>query len=61
MNLDTRLTLVEIRAMLGLERHPTCGFVTETYRSPLRISRDMQEALAAAYLKLREEIHSFIR
>src|ERR687889_55106 len=23
--------------MLGLEPHPTCGFVAETYRSPLKI------------------------
>ncbi len=28
------LTADEIKAMLGLERHPTCGFVAETYRSP---------------------------
>jgi predicted cupin superfamily sugar epimerase len=27
----------EIRRLLGLERHPTCGFVAETYRSPLEI------------------------
>ena len=31
------LTADEIKATLGLERHPTCGFVVETYRSPLRI------------------------
>jgi predicted cupin superfamily sugar epimerase len=31
------LTASEIKAMLGLERHETCGFVAETYRSPLRI------------------------
>ena len=31
------LTAGEIKAMLGLERHPTCGFVAETYRSSLRI------------------------
>lgn len=31
------LTADEIKAMLGLERHPTCGFVAETYRSPSRI------------------------
>ena len=24
-------------ALLGLEPHPTCGFVAETYRSPLKI------------------------
>jgi uncharacterized protein len=37
MNLETRPTAEEIRAMLGLEPHPTCGFVVETYRSPLKI------------------------
>ena len=31
------LTADEIKAMLGLERHPTCGFVAETYRSSMRI------------------------
>src|ERR687894_1177119 len=31
------LTADEIKAMLGLERPPTCGFVAETYRSPLRM------------------------
>ena len=31
------LTANEIKAMLGLERHPTCGFVAETYRSSLRV------------------------
>jgi uncharacterized protein len=31
------LTADEIKAMLGLERHPTCGFVAETYRSPWRM------------------------
>src|SRR5918997_1201 len=31
------LTADEIKATLGLERHPKCGFVVETYRSPLRI------------------------
>jgi predicted cupin superfamily sugar epimerase len=28
----------QIRTMLGLEPHPTCGFVAETYRSPERIA-----------------------
>jgi predicted cupin superfamily sugar epimerase len=37
MNLETRPTAEELRAMLGLEPHPTCGFVAETYRSPLKI------------------------
>jgi uncharacterized protein len=32
--------------MLGLEPHPTCGFVAETYRSPLKIPSD---ALPEAY------------
>jgi predicted cupin superfamily sugar epimerase len=27
----------EVRAMLGLEPHPTCGFVAETYRSAARV------------------------
>jgi predicted cupin superfamily sugar epimerase len=27
----------EVRAMLGLEPHPTCGFVVETYRSTARV------------------------
>jgi uncharacterized protein len=40
------LTAEEIKATLGLERHPTCGFVTETYRSPLKIPG---EALPEAY------------
>jgi predicted cupin superfamily sugar epimerase len=37
MDLGTRPTADEVKAMLGLEPHPTCGFVAETYRSPLRI------------------------
>jgi hypothetical protein len=37
MNLGTRPTAEEIKGMLGLEPHPTCGFVAETYRSPLKI------------------------
>ncbi len=37
MNLETRPTAEQIKAMLGLKPHPTCGFVTETYRSPLKI------------------------
>ncbi len=28
----------QIRTMLGLEPHPTCGYVAETYRSPERIA-----------------------
>jgi hypothetical protein len=37
MDLGTRPTAEEVKATLGLEPHPTCGFVTETYRSPLKI------------------------
>ena len=37
MEQSTRLTAEEVKAMLGLEPHPTCGFVAETYRSPLKI------------------------
>src|SRR5215212_2582720 len=37
MDLGTRPTANEVKAMLGLEPHPTCGFVAETCRSPLRI------------------------
>ena len=40
MNLQTRPTAEEIQAVLGLEPHPTCGFVTETYRSSLKIPAD---------------------
>ncbi len=46
MNLETRPTAEEIKAMLGLEPHPTCGFVAETYRSPLKIPPN---ALPEAY------------
>jgi predicted cupin superfamily sugar epimerase len=31
------LTADEIKKLLGLTRHPTCGFVAETYRSPRKI------------------------
>jgi hypothetical protein len=37
MNVETRPTAEEIKGMLGLQPHPTCGFVAETYRSPLEI------------------------
>ena len=37
MDLGTRPTAEEVKAMLGLEPHPTCGFVAETYRTPLKI------------------------
>ncbi len=43
----------EVEAMLGLEPHPTCGFVAETYRSPLRISAD---ALPDAPFSCRERL-----
>src|SRR5918997_5852833 len=46
MNLETRPTAKEVKALLGLEPHPTCGFVAETYRSPLKIP---SEALPEAY------------
>jgi uncharacterized protein len=46
MDLDTRLTPNEIKEMLGLERHPTCGFVAAAYCSSLRIPA---EALPEAY------------
>ena len=46
MDLGTRPTAEEIKATLGLEPHPTCGFVAETYRSPLKIPAD---ALPEAY------------
>jgi uncharacterized protein len=36
----TRPTAEEVKATLGLEPHPTCGFVAETYRSPLKIPAD---------------------
>src|SRR6266487_3096452 len=31
------LSAENIRQLLGLQRHPTCGFVAESYRSTLRI------------------------
>lgn len=46
MELAARPTAEEIKAMLGLQRHPTCGFVAETYRSSPRIPRG---ALPEAY------------
>ena len=46
MNLGTRPTAEEIKGMLGLQPHPTCGFVAETYRSPLKIPAN---ALPEAY------------
>ena len=46
MNSGTRPTAKEVKALLGLEPHPTCGFVAETYRSPLKIP---SEALPEAY------------
>ena len=39
-------TAERIIAMLGLKRHPTCGFVAETYRSRQQIPR---QALPALY------------
>ena len=46
MNLGTQPTAEEIKTMLGLKPHPTCGFVTETYRSSLKIA---VESLPEAY------------
>src|SRR5919206_3101050 len=46
MNVGTRPTAKEVKTMLGLEPHPTCGFVAETYRSPLKIAA---ESLPRAY------------
>src|SRR5215212_5688369 len=37
MDLGTRPTADEVKAVLGLDPHPTCGFVAETYRSPLKL------------------------
>jgi uncharacterized protein len=44
--LGTQPTAEEIKALLGLKPHPTCGFVAETYRSPLKIAA---ESLPKAY------------
>jgi predicted cupin superfamily sugar epimerase len=46
MTLRTHPTAEEVKALLGLEPHPTCGFVAETYRSSLKIP---SEALPEAY------------
>jgi predicted cupin superfamily sugar epimerase len=46
MRAGTLPTSQEVKAMLGLEPHPTCGFVAETYRSPLKIPAS---ALPEAY------------
>ncbi len=35
---DSGLTADQVRALLHLEPHPTCGFVAETYRSTDRIA-----------------------
>ena len=40
MDPGTRPTADEVKAMLGFEPHPTCGFVVKTYRIPLRIPAD---------------------
>src|SRR4028119_964219 len=37
MAIGTRPSAEEVKATLGLKPHPTCGFVTETYRSPLKV------------------------
>lgn len=46
MEIGTHPTADEIKATLGLEPHPTCGFVAETYRSPWKVPA---EALPEAY------------
>src|SRR5215213_4985225 len=46
MTLRTHPTAEEVKAMLDLEPHPTCGFVAETYHSPLKIPAS---ALPEAY------------
>jgi hypothetical protein len=46
MSVEMRPTAEEIKALLGLEPHPTCGFVAETYRSLLKIPAG---ALPGAY------------
>ena len=47
MNLGRKQpTVGEVKTMLRLEPHPTCGFVAETYRSPLEIPTS---ALPEAY------------
>jgi len=32
-----KLSAARLMDLLGLQPHPTCGFVHETYRSPLRM------------------------
>ena len=32
-----RLTPAQVMELLGLEPHPTCGFVSETYRSAVQV------------------------
>jgi predicted cupin superfamily sugar epimerase len=46
------LTAENIRQLLGLQRHPTCGFVAETYRSQLQIP---ESALPPAYAGARPQ------
>ena len=46
MEQGTRLTAEDVKATLQLRPHPTCGFVTETYRSSLKVPAD---ALPEAY------------
>ena len=46
MNLGTHPSAEEIKDLLGLEPHPTCGFVAETYRSSSKIPAS---ALPQAY------------
>ena len=46
MDLGTRPKVEEVKATLDLKPHPTCGFVAETYRGPLKIPAN---ALPEAY------------
>jgi predicted cupin superfamily sugar epimerase len=46
VNLGTHPSAEESKDLLGLESHPTCGFVAETYRSPSKIPAS---ALPQAY------------
>ena len=47
MAIGTHPTAEEVKSTLGLKPHPTCGFVAETYRSPLKVPAG---ALPEAYV-----------
>lgn len=47
--IEMELTAEGIRTMLGLQPHPTCGFVAETYRSTLTVpGSSLPEAFAGS-------------